>query len=144
MMQILQPPGWARPRGYSNGIATQGGTLVFIAGQIGWNERCEFVEKGFAGQFRQTLKNILAVLGEAGGRPEHLMRLTWYVVDKQEYLAAVAEVGAVYRELIGRNYPVMAVVQVGALIEDEARLEIEAMAVVPVPAAPAAPGPAAS
>lgn len=131
MMQVLQPPGWARPRGYANGIATDGGRLVFIAGQIGWNEQCVFAEKGFGGQFRQALKNILAVLAEAGGRPEHLVRLTWYVVDKQEYLAAGAEVGAAYKELMGRNFPTMAVVQVGALVEDEARLEIEAMAVVP-------------
>lgn len=131
MMQVLQPPGWARPRGYSNGIATSGGRLVFIAGQIGWNEKCEFVETGFAGQFRQALKNILAVLAEAGGGAEHIARLTWYVVDKQEYLAAVAEVGAAYRELMGRNYPTMAVVQVVALMEDAARLEIEATAVVP-------------
>ena len=131
MMQVLQPPGWARPRGYSNGIATEGGKLVFIAGQIGWNEQCEFIEKGFGGQFRQTLKNILAVLAQAGGAPEHVVRLTWYVVDKQEYLAAGAEVGAAYRELMGKNYPTMAVVQVGALVEDAARLEIEAMAVVP-------------
>lgn len=131
MMQVLQPPGWARPRGYSNGIATRGGRLVFIAGQIGWNEQCEFVENSFGGQFRQTLKNILAVLAEAKGGPEHIVRLTWYVVDKQEYLAALPEVGAAYRELMGRNYPVMAVVQVGALVEDAARLEIEAQAVVP-------------
>jgi enamine deaminase RidA (YjgF/YER057c/UK114 family) len=131
MTQVLQPPGWARPRGYANGIATEGGKLVFIAGQIGWNEQCVFTEKGFGGQFRQTLKNILAVLAEAGGRPEHIVRLTWYVVDKQEYLAAGAEVGAAYRELMGRNFPAMAVVQVVALVEDEARLEIEAMAVVP-------------
>lgn len=135
MMQVLQPPGWARPRGYSNGLATRGGTLVFIAGQIGWNEKCEFAETGFAGQFRQAMKNILAVLAEAGGGPEHLARLTWYVVDKQEYLAAIPEVGAAYRELMGRNYPVMAVVQVVALVEDAARLEIEATAVVPEGAA---------
>lgn len=131
MMRTLQPPGWARPRGYSNGIAAKGGTLVFVAGQIGWNEQCVFVETGFAGQFRQVLKNILAVLAEAGGGPQHIARLTWYVVDKQEYLAAGAEVGIAYRELMGRNFPTMAVVQVGALVEDAARLEIEAMAVVP-------------
>ena len=131
MMQVLQPPGWARPRGYSNGIATEGGKLVFIAGQIGWDEHCVFVEKGFGGQFRQTLKNILSILAEAGGRAEHVVRLTWYVVDKQEYIAAGAEIGAAYKELMGRNFPAMAVVQVGALIEDAARLEIEAMAVVP-------------
>ena len=131
MMQVLQPPSWARPRGYANGISTQGGKLVFIAGQIGWNAQCVFEEKGFGGQFRQTLKNILEVLAQAGGKPEHIVRLTWYVVDKQEYLAAGAEVGAAYKELMGRNFPTMAVVQVVALVEDEARLEIEAMAVVP-------------
>ena len=131
MMQVLQPPGWARPRGYANGIATDGGKMVFIAGQIGWNEHGKFVEMGFGGQFRQTLKNVLAVLAEAGGGPEHIVRLTWYVVDKREYLAAGAEVGAAYRELMGRNFPTMAVVQVVALVEDAARLEIEAMAVVP-------------
>ena len=130
-MQVLQPPSWARPRGYANGISTQGGKLVFIAGQIGWNAQCVFEEKGFGGQFRQTLKNILEVLAQAGGKPEHIVRLTWYVVDKQEYLAAGAEVGAAYKELMGRNFPTMAVVQVVALVEDEARLEIEAMAVVP-------------
>ncbi len=131
MMQVLQPPSWARPRGYANGIATEGGRLVFIAGQIGWNAQCVFEEKSFGGQFRQTLKNILEVLAQAGGKPEHIVRLTWYVVDKQEYLAAGAEVGAAYKELMGRNFPTMAVVQVVALVEDEARLEIEAMAVVP-------------
>ena len=130
-MQVLQPPSWARPRGYSNGIATEGGKLVFIAGQIGWNAQCVFEEKGFGGQFRQTLKNILEVLAQAGGKPEHIVRLTWYVVDKQEYLAAGAVVGAAYKELMGRNFPTMAVVQVVALVEDEARVEIEAMAVVP-------------
>jgi enamine deaminase RidA (YjgF/YER057c/UK114 family) len=131
MIQVLQPPDWARPRGYANGIAVRGGTTVYIAGQIGWNGQCVFEAHDFAGQFRQALANILAVLAEAGGRPEHVVRLTWYVVDKQEYLAALAEVGAAWRELMGRNYPVMAVVQVGGLVEDAARLEIEATAVVP-------------
>ncbi|MBK8065776.1 MAG: RidA family protein [Betaproteobacteria bacterium] len=130
-MQVLQPPDWARPRGYANGIAVKGGTTVYIAGQIGWNGQCVFEAHDFAGQFRQALANILAVLAQAGGRPEHVVRLTWYVVDKQEYLAALAEVGAAWRELMGRNYPVMAVVQVGGLVEDAARLEIEATAVVP-------------
>ena len=130
MMQILQPPGWARPKGFSNGIAAAG-RLVFIAGQVGFNSEGLFEEKTFQGQFRQTLQNILAVLAEAGGRPEHIVRLTWYVLDKQEYLGALKEVGAAYRELIGTHYPAMAVVQVGALVEPEARLEIEATAVVP-------------
>ena len=131
MMQVLQPPGWARPKGYANGIATRGGKLVFIAGQVGWSGDGSWREGGFAGQFRQALANVLAVLGEAGGKPEHVARLTWYVLDKQEYLAALADVGAAYRELMGRHYPVMTVVQVSGLVEDRARLEIEATAVVP-------------
>jgi enamine deaminase RidA (YjgF/YER057c/UK114 family) len=129
-MQVLQPPGWARPKGFSNGISASG-KLVFVAGQVGWTGAGEWEAGDFAGQFRQTLKNTLAVLAEAGGRPEHIVRMTWYVVDKQEYLAALKDVGAAYRELIGRHYPAMAVVQVGALMEDAARLEIETTAVVP-------------
>lgn len=131
MMQVLQPPGWARPKGYSNGIATRGGKLVFIAGQVGWSGDGTWREPGFAGQFRQALANVLAVLGEAGGKPEHVARLTWYVLDKQEYLAALADVGVAYRELMGRHFPAMTVVQVSGLVEDRARLEIEATAVVP-------------
>ena len=133
-MQILQPPGWARPKGFSNGIACQG-RLVFIAGQIGWSGSREWVDPSFAGQFRQALKNILEVLAQAGGGPEHLVRLTWYVLDKDEYLASLGEVGAAYRELMGRHYPTMAVVQVSGLVEDEALLEIEATAVIPGEAA---------
>jgi enamine deaminase RidA (YjgF/YER057c/UK114 family) len=129
-MQILQPPGWARARGFSNGIAASG-RLVFIAGQIGWTGEGKWEARDFAGQFRQALKNILAVLKEAGGRPEHIVRLTWYVVDKKEYLASLKEVGVAYRELMGKHYPTMAVVQVNGLVEDQARLEIEATAVVP-------------
>lgn len=131
MMTILQPPGWARPKGFSNGIAVKGGTTVYIAGQVGWMGEGVWEARDFGGQFRQTLKNTLAVLAQAGGRPEHIVRMTWYVVDKQEYLAAIREVGAAYRELIGRHYPAMAVVQVGALVEDLARLEIETTAVIP-------------
>jgi len=130
MMQILQPPGWAKPRGFSNGIAATG-KQVFIAGQIGWTGESKWEAKDFAGQFRQTLKNTLAVLAQAGGRPEHIVRMTWYILDKKEYLAAIKEVGAAYRELIGRHYPAMAVVQVSGLIEDEAKLEIETTAVIP-------------
>ena len=129
-MQILQPPGWARAKGFSNGIACRG-KLVFIAGQVGWSGQGEWRERSFAGQFRQALQNILDVLKEAEGRPEHIVRLTWYVLDKQEYLGALREVGAAYRELMGRHYPVMAVVQVSGLVEDQARLEIEATAVIP-------------
>jgi enamine deaminase RidA (YjgF/YER057c/UK114 family) len=131
-MQILQPPGWARPKGFSNGIAAKG-RLVFIAGQIGWTGEGKWQARDFAGQFRQALANVLAVLKEADGGPEHIVRLTWYVLDRDEYLGAMKEVGAAYRELMGRHYPVMAVVQVSALVEKEARLEIEATAVVGEP-----------
>ena len=105
MMQILQPPGWAKPKGYSNGIAVKGGTTVHVAGQVAFNSQGVFEEKTFSGQFRQILKNTLAVLAEAGGRPEHIVRMTWYILDKKEYLGAIREVGAAYRELIGRHYP---------------------------------------
>ncbi|HXM82428.1 MAG TPA: RidA family protein [Burkholderiales bacterium] len=129
-MQILQPPGWARAKGFSNGIAAKG-RLVFIAGQIGWSGQGEWIDRSFAGQFRQALKNILDVLAQAGGKPEHLVRLTWYVLDKNEYLASLKGVGVAYRELMGRHFPTMAVVQVGGLVENDARLEIEATAVIP-------------
>jgi enamine deaminase RidA (YjgF/YER057c/UK114 family) len=129
-MKILQPPGWARAKGFSNGIAAKG-NLVFIAGQIGWTGECKWEAKDFAGQFKQTIKNILAVLAEANGKPEHIVRLTWYVLDKQEYLSSLKGVGEAYRELMGKHYPTMAVVQVSGLVENEARLEIEATAVVP-------------
>ncbi len=135
MMRILQPPGWARPKGFSNGIAVKGGSTVYIAGQVGCGPDGRFAEQGFAGQFRQALANILAVLAQAGGRPEHVVRLTWYVLDREEYRAALAGVGAAYRELMGRHFPVMAVLEVGGLVEPEARLEIEATAVVPEEAA---------
>jgi enamine deaminase RidA (YjgF/YER057c/UK114 family) len=130
MMQILQPPGWARPKGFSNGIVAKG-KLVFIAGQVGWTAQGKWEATDFAGQFRQALANILEVLAEAGGEPHHLVRLTWYVIDKQEYLGALPGVGKAYRELMGRHFPTMAVVQVGGLVENEARLEIEATAVIP-------------
>ena len=130
MMTILQPPGWARPRGFSNGIACKG-TLVFIAGQVGWTGEGKWLARDFAGQFRQALQNVLDVLREANGEPQHIVRLTWYVIDKQEYLDSLKGVGAAYRELMGRHYPTMAVVQVSGLVEPEARLEIEATAVIP-------------
>ncbi len=129
-MQILQPEGWAPPRGYSNGIAAEG-TVVSIAGQIGWNAQCVFDSDDFAAQARQALANIVAVLACAGGRPEHLVRMTWYVTDKREYVAAYPAIGVAYRELIGRHFPAMTAVQVAALIEDRAKVEIEATAVVP-------------
>ena len=129
-MKTLQPPGWARPKGFANGIACKG-NLVFIAGQVGWTGEGKWEARDFASQFKQAMKNILDVLAEAGGKPEHIVRLTWYVIDKQEYLAALKDVGTAYRALMGRHFPTMAVVQVGGLIEPEARLEIEATAVIP-------------
>ena len=129
-MQILQPPGWARPRGYANGIAAKG-RIVFIAGQIGWDEQSQFQTDDLAGQVRQALANVLSVLAEAGGRPEHIARMTWYVTDKRAYLDASRAIGQVYRELMGKHYPTMTAVQVTALIEDRAQVEIEATAVVP-------------
>ena len=130
MMQILQPPSWARAKGFSNGIVASG-KMVFIAGQVGCTGQGEWKEKSFAGQFRQTIRNILDVLAEAKGKPEHIVRLTWYVLDRDEYLASLKEVGAAYRELMGRHYPTMAVVQVSGLVESQAKLEIEATAVIP-------------
>jgi enamine deaminase RidA (YjgF/YER057c/UK114 family) len=130
MTQILQPPGWAKPRGFANGMAASG-RFVFVAGQIGWTGDSKWEARDFAGQFRQTLKNTLAVLAEAGAKPEHIVRMTWYITDKQEYLGAIKEVGAAYRELIGKHYPTMAVVQVVALMEDQAKVEIETTAVIP-------------
>jgi enamine deaminase RidA (YjgF/YER057c/UK114 family) len=129
-MQILQPPGWARPRGYSNGILTRG-KLVFVAGQIGWDEQCRFQTSDLAAQVRQALVNVVAVLAQAGARPEHIARMTWYVTDKREYVAAYRSIGEAYREVIGSHYPVMTAVQVSALIEDQAKVEIEVTAVIP-------------
>lgn len=129
-IQILQPPTWARPRGYSQGVSATG-RMVFLSGQIGWDEQCRFQTNDFVGQARQALQNILTVLAEAQGKPEHIVRLTWYVVDKHEYLARSKELGQVYRALMGRHYPAMTAVQVAALVEDQALVEIEATAVVP-------------
>lgn len=129
-MQILQPPGWVKPRGYSNGIAVAG-RIVFVAGQVGWNARGEFETSDFAGQARQALANIVAVLAEAGGQPKDIARLTWYVLDKDEYLASYRSLGVAYREVLGNHYPAMSAVQVAALVEDGAKVEIEATAVIP-------------
>ena len=129
-MEILQPPGWRRPRGYANGIAARG-RFVFVSGMIGWNDAGRFESDDFAAQARQALSNAVAVLREAGARPEHIVRMTWYVVDKREYLAAAGALGAAYREIIGAHYPAMTAVAVSALIEDRARVEIEVTAVVP-------------
>jgi enamine deaminase RidA (YjgF/YER057c/UK114 family) len=130
MMDILQPAGWAKPRGYSNGVAASGRT-VCVSGMIGWDADCVFHTDDFAGQARQALANVVAVLAEGGALPEHIVRMTWYVTDKREYLAAGKELGAAYRELIGRHYPAMTAVQVSALIEDRAKVEIEVTAIVP-------------
>ena len=129
-IQVLQPAGWARPRGYANGVAARG-RQVFIAGMIGWDGDGVFHSDDFAAQARQALANIVEVLREAGGRPEHIVRMTWYVTDKREYLAAGREVGRAYRELIGVYHAAMTAVQVSALIEDRAKVEIEATAVIP-------------
>jgi len=129
-MQILQPPGWARPRGYSNGIAATG-RMVFVSGMVGWDAECRFQTDDFAGQVRQALENALAVLSEAGGTAEHIARMTWYVIDKNEYVGAYKAIGQIYRELIGNHYPAMTAVEVSGLLEPRARVEIEVTAVVP-------------
>jgi enamine deaminase RidA (YjgF/YER057c/UK114 family) len=128
--RTLQPEGWKPPRGYVNGILASG-RMVFVGGQVGWDENEVFQSDDFVEQVRQTLKNTMAVLQEAGAGPEHIVRMTWYVTNKQEYLGCLKEVGAAYREILGRNFPVMAMVQVVALIEDRAKVEIETTAVVP-------------
>jgi len=129
-MKILQPPSWSKPRGFANGIAVKGGTTVYVAGQVGWKAEGVWEAKDFAGQFRQALKNVLEVLAQAQGKPEHIVRLTWYIVDRGEYLASLSTAGEAYRELMGRHYPAMSVVQVSGLVENLARLEIEATAVI--------------
>jgi enamine deaminase RidA (YjgF/YER057c/UK114 family) len=131
MNEVLQPAGWAAPKGYANGVAARG-RQVYVAGQIGWNARCEFESDDFVQQTRQALANVAAVLAEAGARPEHIVRMTWYVTDKREYLARGREVGAAYREVLGRHYSAaMTAVQVSALMEDRAQVEIEVTAVIP-------------
>ena len=130
MHTILQPAGWAKPKGYANGVAAQG-RLVFVGGQIGWNSQSRFETDDLAGQVRQTLQNIVDVLAEAGAKPEHVTSMTWYLTDKKDYLANLAGIGKAYREIMGRHFPAMAVVEVTALVEDRAKVEIQAMAVVP-------------
>ncbi|BCG00911.1 enamine deaminase RidA [Paraburkholderia sp. PGU19] len=125
----LLPAGWVKPKGYANGVAVTG-TQVYIAGQIGWNEEARMTSERFAEQAVQALRNVLAVLREAGGQPEHLVRMTWYVTDKREYLASLKEIGQAFRELIGDYDIAMSAVQVVALIEDDAKVEIEATAVI--------------
>jgi enamine deaminase RidA (YjgF/YER057c/UK114 family) len=130
-MTVLQPPTWAAPRGYANGVAVGAGVQIFVAGQIGWNAQQVFVSDDLVAQVRQALANVRAVLAEAGARPEHICRMTWYLTDKREYLARGREIGAAYRELIGSYAVAMSAVQVSALMEDRAKVEIEVTAVLP-------------
>jgi enamine deaminase RidA (YjgF/YER057c/UK114 family) len=127
-MRILQPEGWAAPKGYVNGIAARG-TAVFVSGQIGWNAQQQFETDDFVGQARQALANVVAILREAGAGPEHITRMTWYVVDKREYLASLPALGDAYRAIVGRHFPAMTAVEVRALMEDRAKVEIEVTAV---------------
>ena len=129
-MKTLLPPGWPRPKGYANGVSAKG-RIVVTAGVVGWNAEEQFESDDLVDQVRQALDNVRAVIAEAGAAPEHLVRLTWYITDKREYLAHLAGVGRVYRRVIGRHFPAMTLVQVAALLEDRAKVEIEATAVVP-------------
>ncbi|HVE50621.1 MAG TPA: RidA family protein [Casimicrobiaceae bacterium] len=129
-MKVLQPPHWTAPKGYANGVAASG-SLVFVGGQIGWNSQQQFESDDFAAQARQALINIVAVLAEANAKPQHIVRMTWYVVDRDEYVKSYKALGAAYREVIGRHFSAMTAVQVTALVEPRARVEIEATAVVP-------------
>ena len=129
-MTMLQPPGWPRPKGYSCGVGAHGAS-VFVSGQIGWDEHGRFPASDIAGQTRTALQNVVTILAEAGARPEHVVRMTWFITDKRAYLAAQREIGAAYREVMGRHFPAMSVVEVSALLEDQALVEIEATAVIP-------------
>ena len=129
-MDILLPDGWPRPNGYSNGIAVDAGRLVFIAGIVGWDENGEFQSDDVADQFRQVLLSTRAIMEEGGAGPEHMVRMTWYITDKREYLSRLGEIGKIYRDVMGKNYPVMACVQVAALMEDRAKIEIETTCIV--------------
>jgi enamine deaminase RidA (YjgF/YER057c/UK114 family) len=128
-MKLLQPAGWPRPKGYANGIAVRG-EQIYLAGLVGWDAQGQF-PKGLTAQFRQTLENIVVVLAEGGAGPEHIVRMTWYITNRDDYLKQASDIGAIYREIIGRHFPVMAVVQVVALMEAEAEIEIEVTAVKP-------------
>jgi enamine deaminase RidA (YjgF/YER057c/UK114 family) len=130
MHTILQPAGWAQPKGYANGVAAQG-RLVFVGGQIGWNRQSRFETDDLTGQVRQALQNVVDVLAEAGAAPQHIVSMTWYLTDKKEYVGNLKSIGQAYREVMGRHFPAMAVVQVLALVEDRAKVEIQAIAVVP-------------
>jgi enamine deaminase RidA (YjgF/YER057c/UK114 family) len=129
-IEVLQPQGWARPRGYSNGMVAQG-RQIYVAGQVGWDGNGRFASPRLADQVRQALMNIVAILAEAGGAPAHVVRLTWYVTSREEYYEQLSDIGAAYRAVLGKHFPTMSVVQVVALMEKEARVEIEATAVLP-------------
>jgi enamine deaminase RidA (YjgF/YER057c/UK114 family) len=129
MHTTLQPSGWAKPKGYANGVAAQG-RFVFVGGQIGWNGQSQFETDDLVGQVRQTLQNVVDVLAEAGAMPEHVTSMTWYLTDKKDYLGNLAGIGKVYREVMGRHFPAMAVVEVSGLVEARAKVEIEATAVL--------------
>ncbi len=129
-LKFLHPRHWKRPRGYANGIVAEGRT-IFVAGQIGWNADQQFESRDFVAQVRQALENVVTVIQEAGGAPEHITRLTWFITNKQEYLLRLAEVGEAYRSVMGKHFPAMTMVQVAGLIEDEAKVEIEASAALP-------------
>lgn len=130
MNKLLQPPGWAPPKGYANGVAARG-TMVFVGGQVGWNAQQEFVSDDFIEQTGQALRNIAEILREGGAGPQHMVRMTWYVTDRDEYNRRLGELGPVYRDAMGRNFPAMTCVQVAALVEERAKVEIEVTAVVP-------------
>jgi enamine deaminase RidA (YjgF/YER057c/UK114 family) len=128
--QLLHPRAWKQPKGFANGIAAEG-RIVFLAGQVGWNADQTFESEDFVAQMRQALANIVELVAEAGGKPEHIVRLTWFVLDKRDYLSRLRELGDAYRGVMGKHFPAMSLVQVGALVEDKAKVEIEATAVVP-------------
>ena len=130
MITKIQPPGWAEPKGYANGVLARG-AMIFVGGQIGWNARQQFETDDFVAQTRQALQNIVAVLKAGGAGPEHMARMTWYIVDRVEYNARLKEIGLVYRDVMGRNFPAMTCVQVAGLVEERAKIEIEVTALVP-------------
>lgn len=129
-MKHLLPDGWQRPKGYSNGISVSAGKTIYVAGLVGWNKEEKFESDNLTDQFKTTLENIIAVLATDGAGPENVVRMTWYITDKKEYLSKLKEMGAIYREIMGKNYPVMACVEVSALMEDQAKIEIETTAVI--------------
>lgn len=129
-LQVLQPAGWKKPVGYANGMAASG-RQVYVGGQVGWNENCEWESDDFVEQVGQTLKNVVAIVAEAGGKPEHIATMTWYFTNKEEYLSDLKGLGRVWREIMGRHFPAIAAVQVVALVEDRAKIEIQATAVIP-------------